>query len=323
MSTASHNPLPKISTIQNGPLSSLQPYGTLLFVSCIAALVILCNVLERWLLRAIYGEIYMNLERPGREKQRRSFTYYHIGAINMLVVLCVGFYPVMQFVAGSAELSTSMTAGSRVRVGDLLFIIAQTYPAYYTFELCYRTQFASPLGIAHHAGLLAIIQTSLSLLNDWENHPEATLEFYMCMVWGTFDAIMELPTLICMVIWRVKRDDSRLLARIAGGLCIWVIVGAFTEVGVTIYLLHESWDRWGIVWQFVTPFIFSLWICTQLYASTRLFSMSRSEWRKCNRGLQEVEPVVRLHELDSEKDVASLSCSEKSILGEDRHLGMV
>ncbi|KAK2055299.1 hypothetical protein LY76DRAFT_520790 [Colletotrichum caudatum] len=323
MSTASHNTLPKISTIQNGPLSSLQPYGTLLFVSCIVALVILCNVLERWLLRAVYGEIYMNLERPGNEKQRRSFTYYHVGVVNMLVVLCVGFYPVMQFVAGSAESSTPMTRGSPLKVGDLLFVIAQIYPAYYTFELCYRTQFASPLGIAHHAGLLAIIQTSLSLLNDWEKHPEATLEFYMCLIWGIFDAVVDLPIFICMIIWRVKRKESKLLAHIAGGLCIWAIVGALTEVCVTIYLLHESWDRWGTVWKFVTPFIFSLWICTQLYGSTRLFSMSRSEWRKYNRGLQEVEPVVKLHELDSEKDVASVSSSEKSIVGEDRHLGMV
>ncbi|KAK2041998.1 hypothetical protein LZ31DRAFT_442700, partial [Colletotrichum somersetense] len=292
MSTASHNSLPKISTIQNGPLSSLQPYGMLLFVSCITAIVILCNVLERWLLRAIYGEIYMNLERPGKEKQRRSFTYYHIAAVNMLVILCIGFYPIMQFVAGSAELSTTMAVGSRVRVGDLLLIISQMHSAYYTFELCYRTQFASPLTIAHHAGLLAITQTSLSLLNDWEKHSEATLEFYMCMIWGIFDAIVDLPIYICMIIWRVKRNDSKLLAYIAGGLFIWALVGAFTEVAVTIYLLHESWDRWGIVWKFVTPFIFSLWICTQLYGSTRLFSMSRSEWRKYNRGLQEVEHVV-------------------------------
>ncbi|KAK1561261.1 uncharacterized protein LY79DRAFT_689593 [Colletotrichum navitas] len=313
-STLGSRSLPKISTISNGPLSYLQPYGTLFFVSSIIILVILCNILERWLLRALYGSIYMNLQAPGNEKQRRSFTHYHVGAMNMIFVLCIGFYPVMEFIAGPAELSTPMAAGSRVRVGDLLFIVAQAYPAYYTYELCYRTKFGSPISIAHHVGLIAIMQTSLSLFNNWEKHPEASLEFYMCMVWGTFDAITELPVLISLIIWRTRRNESKLLAYLAGGLFVWMIVGSLTEVAVTAYLLHKSWDRWGTVWKFVTPFIFSLWTCTQLFGASRLYSMSQSEWRKYKRGgVKDIEPVVDLHESDCEKETASLSTQGRSL----------
>ncbi|KAK1992487.1 hypothetical protein LX36DRAFT_617495 [Colletotrichum falcatum] len=315
MSTYSHSP--KISTIQNGPLSTLQPYGALFFASSIVALVILCNVLERGLLRAIYGKLFVSLLAPGNEKQRRSFTYYHVGVINTIVILCVGFYPVITFIAGSAATSTPMLAGGRTTVGDVLFVVANAYPAYYTFELCYRTKFASPLSIAHHTGLIAIIQTSISLFSNWEKHPEATMEFYMCMIWGVFDAVVELPIFISMIIWRTRRHDSKLLAYLTGSLCVWVLIGALTEVIVTIYLLHASWDRWGDVWKVVTPVIFSLWISTQLYGASRLYAMSQSEWRKHTRGTPEVVPVVELHQLDSEKDLASVS-SAKGIIGENR-----
>ncbi|KAK6207969.1 hypothetical protein QIS74_13050 [Colletotrichum tabaci] len=300
MATVSNNVLaprspPKIETIQNGPISSLQPYGSLLFVSSIIAIVILANVLERLILRVVYGDIWTELQRPGAEKRRRSFTYYHVGAITMFTIICIGAYPSMHFLVGPANLSTDVVPGpgSRIRVGDLLFAVSQTYSAYYAFELCYRTQFASPLSIAHHIGLLAITQTALSLFGNYKRHPEATIEFYMCMIWGVFDSIVELPVYITMILWRIRRNDHRLLSYLTTGLCVWVVVGACTEVAVTIYLLHKSWDRWGHVWKFVTPFIFSLWIATQLYGASRLWSMSRSEWRKCHKGTsQEMEPAI-------------------------------
>ncbi|GJC80783.1 hypothetical protein ColLi_03621 [Colletotrichum liriopes] len=298
---------PKIETIQNGPLSSLQPFGSLLFVSSIIIVVLLANVLERWLLPGVYGDIYADLQRPGSEKRRRSFTYYHVGAITMFAILCIGAYPAMHFLVGSADLSTDVVPGpgSRIRVGDLLFAVSQTYSAYYAFELCYRTQFASPLSIAHHIGLLAITQTAISLFGSFKKHPEATIEFYMCMVWGAFDVIVEMPVYITMIMWRIRRNDHRLLSYLTAGLSVWVLVGASTEVAVTIYLLHKSWDRWGHVWKFVTPFIFSLWIATQLYGASRLFSMSQSERRKCKKGTpQEVEPTVELPGLTDERENA-------------------
>ncbi|KAK1476683.1 hypothetical protein CABS01_15218 [Colletotrichum abscissum] len=67
--------LPKIETIQNGPLSGLQAYGSLLLVSSVIVVVLIANILERWLLERVYGEIYAVLQRPENEKRRRSFTY--------------------------------------------------------------------------------------------------------------------------------------------------------------------------------------------------------------------------------------------------------
>ncbi|KDN60883.1 hypothetical protein CSUB01_04783 [Colletotrichum sublineola] len=288
---------PKIDTITNGPISSLQPFGSLLLVTSIIIVILLTNILERRLLQVVYGDLYTNLQRPENEKRRRSFTYYHVGAITMFTICCIGAYPCMHFLLGSANLSTDLVPGpgSRIRVGDLLFAVSQTYSAYYAFELCYRTQFASPLSIAHHIGLLAITQTALSLFGSYKKHPEATIEFYMCMVWGAFDVVVELPVYITMIIWRIRRNDHKLLSYLSAGLCGWVLVGATAEVIVTIYLLHKSWDRWGHVWRFVTPFIFSLWIATQLYGASRLFAMSQSERRKWSKETPlGVEPAVEL-----------------------------
>ncbi|KAI8185165.1 hypothetical protein K4K54_000198 [Colletotrichum sp. SAR 10_86] len=194
--------MPKIETIQNGPISGLLSYGSLLLVSSVVVVVLIANILERWLLRMVYGEVYKNLERPENEKRRRSFTYYHVGAIIMFALLCIGIYPVMHFLTGTAGLGTPVVQGHRLRIGDMLFTVSQVYSAYYVFELCFRTQFASPLSIAHHIGLLAITQTALSLFGNFVEHPEATIEFYMCMVWGAFDVVVELPIYVSMILWR-------------------------------------------------------------------------------------------------------------------------
>ncbi|KAL0931096.1 uncharacterized protein CTRU02_213831 [Colletotrichum truncatum] len=299
--------LPKIETIQNGPISSLVPFGSLLLVSSVVVVVLIANILERWLLRKVYGEVYITLERPENEKRRRSFTYYHVGAVMMFALLCIGVYPVMRFLVGNAALSTPLVPGRRIRIGDVLFTVSQTYSAYYVFELCFRTQFASPLSIAHHIGLLAITQTALSLFGNFAEHPEATIEFYMCMVWGkiylqrrkqntlltvdvtplgAFDVVVELPIYVSMIVWRARRGDHRLLSYMVYGCFGWILLGATLETAITIYLLHRSWDRWGRIWRVITPLIFSLWISTQLYGASRLFLMARSEQRKCGNGMK-------------------------------------
>ncbi|KAF6845526.1 hypothetical protein CMUS01_00101 [Colletotrichum musicola] len=298
---------PKIETIENGPISGLLAYGSLLLVSSVIVVVLLANVLERWLLLRVYGDVYAALEKqPGAERRRRSFTYYHVGAIVMMALFVTGVYPVMTFLAGNAGLATPLVQGHRLRFGDVLFTLSQAYSAYYVFELCYRTRFASPLSIAHHIGLLAITQTALSLFGNFALHPEATIEFYMCMVWGSFDVAVELPIYISMIIWRAKRSHHRLLTYMVYGCFCWILLGATLELSITIYLLHRSWDRWGKVWRVVTPLIFSLWISTQLYGASRLFLMARAEQRKWSgKGKQEgaAEPISELPGTDVERDI--------------------
>ncbi|KAF5667202.1 hypothetical protein FHETE_5905 [Fusarium heterosporum] len=271
---------PKIETIENNPLSNLLPYGSLILACSIICIVLFTNCIERWILPRLYKQVYQNLENTKDERRRRSFVYFHVGAVLLVGILCTAGYPVMYFLVGSAKFSSPLSKGSSVTVGDLLLVISEIYCGYYIFEMCFRTKFASPISIAHHTGLLIITQTALSLFANPEKHREATLEFYMCMVWGTFDVVVELPIFISMIIWRVKRNNSALLSRLAYGCCIWAVVAAITECVVTIYLLQRSWNRWGIEWRVITPLVFSLWITTQFYGATRLFAMGRAEQQK-------------------------------------------
>ncbi|KAJ6436308.1 restless-like transposase [Purpureocillium lavendulum] len=105
----------------------------------------------------------------------------------MVTLLVVGAYPTFDFLVGRASLSALLFPIQyhiRITVGDALFTLSQVYSAYYLFELCFRTRFASGISIAHHIGLLVIIQTALALFANFQEHPEATMEFYMCLVWG-------------------------------------------------------------------------------------------------------------------------------------------
>ncbi|KAH7242841.1 hypothetical protein B0J15DRAFT_404728 [Fusarium solani] len=284
MTRPSHNPSvkvePKIATIENHLLSDLLPYGSVMLASGTILMALISNHLERWVLKKLYGSVYQALENSENERRRRSFTYFHVGTITMIALFCVGVYPVIYFLVGRARFSSPPGRGTTVTVGDILLLLAEIYSAYYLFELCFRTKFASPISIAHHLGLLIITQTALALFANLHEHRDATLEFYMCMVWGSFDVVAELPVFVSMIIWRVRRQDHRLLTFMAHGCFLWVVVAAIVETAATMYLLIRSWARWGLVWRTVTPLIFSLWIITQLYGASRFMRMARAEKRK-------------------------------------------
>ncbi|KAI8661068.1 hypothetical protein NCS57_01086200 [Fusarium keratoplasticum] len=269
---------PKITIIQNQPLSELLPYGSLILGISLIFVILLSNILERWVLRKAYTEVYNGLERGKDERRRRSFVYFHIGIMIMLSLLAAGAYPVLYFLTGASDFSTLLIGN--ITLGDVLFILSEIYSSYYFFELCFRTKFSSPISIAHHFGLLAVIQTALALFADIGSHPEATLEFYMCMVWGAFDVVTEIPIYGSMIVWRLRRDNSQLLVHIAYGCSCWATTAAAVEVAITIYLLHLSWDRWGAIWRIVTPIIFALWIVTQLYGAFRFFKMAQTQRSK-------------------------------------------
>ncbi len=182
-------PQPKITTLTNQPLSVLLPKSSLVLCSSTLAIVLLCNVLERQLLRKVYGHIWEALQSGENERRRRSFIYYHVGVIVMSALLVFGAYPTFDFLVGRGDLAapfTTKTSLAHVKIGDVLFTLAHVYSAYYVFELCFRAKFASAISIAHHTGLLIITQTALSLFANLQQHPEATMQFYMCMVWGGY-----------------------------------------------------------------------------------------------------------------------------------------
>jgi hypothetical protein len=139
---------------------------------------------ERWLLGRLYQPLWYDLSLGHNERRRRAFTYFHIGVTTMLVLLISGAYPVFEFLVGRAQVSSILL--HNVTYGDYMFILSQIYSSYYLFEVCFRTRFASAISIAHHIGLLIVIQTALGLFMDLRKNPEAVLEFYMCMVWGMY-----------------------------------------------------------------------------------------------------------------------------------------
>lgn len=82
-----------------------------------------------------------------------------------------------------------------------------------------------------------------------------------------------------MIFWRIKSANHVLLSRLAYACFGWVLLGASVETAITIWLLNRSWHRWSISFKVLLPIVFTLWITTQLYGATRIFSMARSKQR--------------------------------------------
>lgn len=176
---------PKIAAVQNQDLSVLLPYSALILCSSTLAILFVCIALERWLLRRLYGSVWQTLLFGESEERRRSFACLNAGLVINLIVFLIGLYPTFDFLVGRGDLSAPLsTKKDGVTIGDILFILAQLYGANYLFDLCFRAGLARAMGIAHHIGVLIILETSLSLFANLTEYPEATLQFYMCMVWG-------------------------------------------------------------------------------------------------------------------------------------------
>ncbi|ETS75427.1 hypothetical protein PFICI_12371 [Pestalotiopsis fici W106-1] len=246
------------------------------------------GLLQRGLLRRLYGEVYQALEETvpkGNERQRVSFIYHHIASICFAIIICIGAYPVISFTCGSGTLSTPMGNPNGATIGDVLSILLQVYCGYYLFEVTFRSKYISLIALAHHIGLLIIAQTAALLGSRASKSAEATKEFYLCMVWGAFDLVTELPLHIILIFWRIRRDESRLCYRIACACAVWVTVMALSETIVTAWLLSQSWAGWQLHWRIITPTLFTLWVCTQLYGAIIFLRMARQQRKICRSGL--------------------------------------
>jgi len=282
----------KIVRVRNQAISTLLPYGAIVLVSMLVGIVLISIASERWILRLVYPRTYGNLEKNKEmDRQRRSFVFHHIALLLMIPILFVGLEPGAAFLFGNSDLSDIAFNGDHAMrhgtVGDVLFVLFHLYSAYFLFEMAFRTRFASAINVAHHLALLLITQIALVLSLDLQKHPEATIEFYMCLVWGAFDIVAEIPMHTIMIVWRIHRDTKpALLSRLGFGLSAWVCAMACAEVAVTVFLLQRSWDRWSTEWRIATPIIFTMWICAQLHGARIFFTMAMKERRKLKR----VEP---------------------------------
>ena len=67
----------------------------------------------------------------------------------------------------------------------------------------------------------------------------------------------ELPLHIVLIVWRVMRTNPTACYRIPRVCFVWVCLTAMTETVVTIYMLNQSWSEWHLVWQIITPTVFT------------------------------------------------------------------
>lgn len=173
---------PKIANLVNEEISALIPFGALILCASLLIIILLSRGLERWLFRWAYGEVWEILRCGESESRRSSFTCLHVSVIITFILLLAGIYPSFNFLVGSGVFSTTTSAG--ITIGDLLFVLSHIYCAYYLFDLCYYIRFINPPVIFHHVILLVMVQTALSRFANVLGHPEATLQYYLCMVWG-------------------------------------------------------------------------------------------------------------------------------------------
>ncbi|KJZ71112.1 hypothetical protein HIM_09466 [Hirsutella minnesotensis 3608] len=284
---------PKIATVANQALSVLLPYGTLIFCSSVLAIILVSDGLERWLLPRLYGKVWAALRHGDKQRRRHALTRHHLFLLVMLPLSLVGAYPTFDFLVTRDDLSAPLAAGHQhrtsVTIGDSLFTLTHIYTAYYLFELCFYYKFSSAIVIVHHIGLIIVAQVALVLFVDLQAHPEATMEFYMCLIWGLLDITVKVPQFSAMIVRQVK-DSDRTSARIAYACCAWVLLGAMVQVAVTAYLLNRSWSRWRLTWRIVVPIILSLWISTQLEVAFKLARMARFKHPRARRDIEGSNP---------------------------------
>lgn len=273
----------KISVMQPGEIAKDGTDLALILTVSLISYSLIAGVLQRGLLQRAYGDVYHALEdtaQKGNERQRVSFIYHHLAAASFAIIIIIGGYPVLSFTCGSGSLTTPLGDPNGATIGDMLSILLQVYCGYYLFELTFRSRYISAIALAHHVGLLIIAQTAAVLGSRASKSAEATKEFYLCMVWGAFDLVTELPLHIILIFWRIRRDDSKLCFKIACACATWVVVMALSETIVTSYLLAQSWSGWELHWQIITPTIFALWVCTQLYGAVIFIRMARQQRKK-------------------------------------------
>ena len=188
---ATRHQLPKIATLGVEQLSHLQLSASLI-LSCFVMLVAgLAMAAQRGLLARVYGATYTDLAAAGTakaERQRLAFVYHHVAVAVFVGLVAAGAYPLLAFVCGQSSLKTPLRGGDGgVTIGDVLFILSELYSAYYLFELVFRARFISYISLAHHVGLLIVVQMALDLEAHATHDHDTTKEFYFCMVWGACD----------------------------------------------------------------------------------------------------------------------------------------
>lgn len=180
--TNHHRPEPHIALLPNEIISVLTPYsGLIITVWMVILFLIRHYLLEGYLFRRMYGHMYEQMD----DGLKRGFMNHHIAGGVKIVLLIAGAKPWLAVLFGKANLHTPLGHHPHPTMGDMLLVLTQLFVAMYLFELFYRKTL-SPVAVLHHVGAVTIAQAAVVLSLDLSHEADATIEFVLCLVWGTF-----------------------------------------------------------------------------------------------------------------------------------------
>ncbi|KAH8801410.1 hypothetical protein F5884DRAFT_684586 [Xylogone sp. PMI_703] len=287
--------------ITNVPLetiSKLAPYSALI-ISLIFVIYFLIRfyVLEGFLLKNVYGDIYTEME----DITRRGFVNHHIAGSTKIFILIIAAYPFIDVAFGASTLHSPFAGSRIVTQGDILIIAAQMLIAMYVFELFYRPKI-SPVSAAHHIGTIMVGQSAIAISLNLAREKDATIEFILCTVWGAFDIISEFLPHITIILYRVYPTSHEFLRKLFRIAFLSTLTGTITESIVTMYLFGRLWSRWTIAFKIVTPILHVLFACAQLWGSWVLYTMYKKQGQILARKEREdVEATIQLEVTNRER----------------------
>lgn len=162
-------------------ISILAPFSALIMsIVFVVYFLIRFYVLEKYLLKRIYGTTYTTMD----ETTRRGFVNHHIAGGTKILILIAAVYPFISVVFGTSTFHTRFAGTtSPVTMGDMLIVVSQMLMAMYVFELFYLPKI-SPVSVGHHVGTIMIGQSAIAISLDLIREPDADIEFSLCLVWG-------------------------------------------------------------------------------------------------------------------------------------------
>lgn len=174
--------IPHLSHLHDNSVSKLIPFGGLILtVACVVVALIRLYALEPFCVW-YYGSSFTKLH----DIQKRSFVNHHVSGLVKIVLLITAAYPFFAVVAGTSNLHSSFAGSKIVKMGDVLLIISEIFCVMYIFELFYRHS-VSAISASHHIGAIVITQAAIVLGYSEDHKSDASIEFTLCLVWGTYD----------------------------------------------------------------------------------------------------------------------------------------
>ncbi|TVY54531.1 hypothetical protein LCER1_G004265 [Lachnellula cervina] len=264
---------PHIKNVPLESISKLAPYSALILcVIFIIYFFIRFYILEKFLLRKVYGRTYTQMD----ETTRRGFVNHHIAGGTKISILILAAYPFISVIFLSSTLHSRFAGSKSVTMGDILIIAAQALVAMYVFELFYRTKI-SPVSVGHHIGAIMIGQAAIAISLDLSREKDATIEFLLCLVWGAFDIISEFLPHITIILYRVYPTDHIFLRKLFRVSAITTLTGTTAETILAMYFFGSLWNRWTIAFKVTTPILHVIFAAAQLWGTYVLYTMYKKQ----------------------------------------------